>query len=107
MKHEIVMEQLDEMAKAFAAKINAEVEDRGEHFAIYRRALERGVDRLDIYGDMIVNHEMPERDAEVKEQLAMLYSGIIQAGVAAICILQGLPDIPISGFEMMSHDEQH
>lgn len=107
MTHDGVMKMLDGFTKEFVAKIRDEVEDQGTHFGIYRRALERGADRLDIYGDMIVNQEMPEREEEVREQLQMLYSGILQVAVAACAIMEGLPDLPISGMQMITSEERH
>ena len=105
--HDGVMKMVDEMSSAFVEKIRAEVEDPGEHFGVFRRALERGMQRIDTYGDLIVNQPKPESDAAIKDELEMLYSGIIQCAVAACSILEGLPDIPVSGFSMMTSNERN
>ncbi len=105
--HTKVMELVDESAKQFLAKIENEAGERTEWFGVFRRALERGVQRLDTYGDMVVNEEKPESEIEIKENLAMLYSGVLQAAVAAVCILETLPEIPVAGFEIMTHEEHN
>lgn len=105
--HRRVIEMVDETSREFLAKIENETEDKTEWFTIFRRALERGHERLDTYGSMIVNEDKPESEVEIKENLAMLYSGVLQAAVAAVCILETLPEIPISGFEIMTHKEHN
>lgn len=105
--HRGVIELVDETAAAFVERVTRDVAEPTERFPVFRRALERGAERLDTYGDMIVNQAKPETVDGLKDQLAMLYSGVLQCAVAAVAILETLPDIPISGFEIMTHDEQH
>ncbi len=107
MEHEAVLELIDEMSAAFLERVRGDVPDSGEIVGVILRALERGRDRLDTYGDLIVNAETPPTDAGQIEQLQMLYSGVVQVAVAAAALLETLPTIPISGYDIMTHDEHN
>ncbi len=94
MTREAVLELIAEGIDRMVGDIEASGVDKSERFGVAFRALERGVERIDEFGNAITNEPAPQSEDDLQKQIGWFYSGPIQAAVAAGVMLRHLPDLP-------------
>lgn len=90
MNRDEVMTAIGQAIDQMVGKTQLSV-SRDEEFGVYRRALERGVARLDEFGSDIVNRGASD-DRTADFQLRWFISAAVQCAAAAGAILRAMPD---------------
>lgn len=94
MDRQQVFDLIEESIDQMCTEADQKSVPHDERFGVARRALDRGIQRIDQFGSAIVNEPTPQSEGDVKRQIAWYFSGIIQCAAAAGMMLRDLPDLP-------------